>query len=217
MVRRPLLIGLALVFFQECTGIIIVTYYSPTIFQACGVSDPTTASLLTTIGVGGFGLAMTAASFWLVDRVGRRTLFLLGILGTLSSSLGFGVIFGALPLGTPVVQYLVLFCFILFVSSFSLSLGAVCGMVVSELYPQSVRDRAIGFVIAFQVLFGMLASFVFPMLANAVGLAAVFFINAGISALGLPFWSSFMPETRGRSLEEIEQHWLAGKSPAALR
>ncbi|MCP9849818.1 sugar porter family MFS transporter [Cyanobium sp. Morenito 9A2] len=216
-VRGPLLIGLGLVFFQECTGINIVTYYSPTIFQASGVNNPTTASLLTTIGVGVFGLAMTSLSFLLVDRMGRRSQFLMGILGALTSSIGFGVIFGVLPLGSPAVQYLVLACFILFVSSFSLSLGAVCGMMVSELYPQSVRDRAIGFVIAFQVLCGMVASFVFPMLANSLGLAVVFFINAGITALALPFWYYLMPETRGRSLEDIEQHWLAGRSPATLR
>jgi hypothetical protein len=80
-----------------------------------------------------------------------------------------------------------------------------------------VRDRAIGFVIAFQLLCGMVASFVFPMLADALGLAVVFFINAAIAAMGLPFWSSVMPETRGRSLEAIEQHWLAGQSPATLR
>ncbi|MBW4531227.1 MAG: sugar porter family MFS transporter [Aphanothece saxicola GSE-SYN-MK-01-06B] len=216
-IRPPLLIGLALVFFQECTGIIIVTYYSPTIFQACGVSDPTTASLLTTIGVGGFGLAMTSLSFLLVDRLGRRTQFLMGILGVLTSSIGFGWIFAVLPQGTAAVQSLVLICFILFVSSFSLSLASVCGLVVSEIYPQAVRDRAIGFVIAFQLLCGMVASFVFPMLADAVGLAVVFFINAGIAAMALPFWAFVMPETRGRSLEAIEQHWLAGKSPATLR
>jgi sugar porter (SP) family MFS transporter len=215
--RAPLLIGLALVFFQECTGINIVSYYSPTIFQACGVSDPTTASLLTTIGVGGFGLAMTCLSFLLVDRLGRRTLFLMGILGVLTSSIGFGLIFSVLPQGAPAVQFLVLMCFILFVSSFSLSLASVCGMVVSEIYPQAVRDRAIGFVIAFQVFCGMVAAFVFPMLADAVGLAVVFFINAGITAMGLAFWYFVMPETRGRSLEAIEQHWLAGKSPATLR
>ncbi len=216
-IRPPLMIGLAMVFFQECTGIIIVTYYSPTIFQACGVSDPTTASLLTTIGVGGFGLAMTSLSFLLVDRLGRRTQFLMGILGVLTSSIGFGLIFAVLPQGTPAVQYLVLLCFILFVSSFSLSLASVCGMVVSEIFPQAVRDRAIGFVIAFQLLCGMAASFLFPMLADALGLAVVFFVNAGIAALALPFWAFVMPETRGRSLEAIEQHWLAGQPPAALR
>lgn len=216
-IRPPLMIGLAMVFFQECTGIIIVTYYSPTIFQACGVSDPTTASLLTTIGVGGFGLAMSSLSFLLVDRLGRRTQFLIGILGVLTSSIGFGVIFAVLPEGTPAVQYLVLLCFILFVSSFSLGLASVCGMVVSEIYPQAVRDRAIGFVIAFQLLCGMAASFLFPMLADALGLAVVFFVNAAIAALALPFWAFVMPETRGRSLEAIEEHWLAGKPPAALR
>ncbi|MCP9931208.1 sugar porter family MFS transporter [Cyanobium sp. AMD-g] len=216
-IRPPLMIGLAMVFFQECTGIIIVTYYSPTIFQACGVSDPTTASLLTTIGVGGFGLAMTSLSFLLVDRLGRRTQFLMGILGVLTSSIGFGLIFGAFPQGAPAVQVLVLLCFILFVSSFSLSLASVCGMVVSEIFPQAVRDRAIGFVIAFQLLCGMAASFLFPMLADALGLSLVFFLNAAIAALALPFWFFVMPETRGRSLEAIEEHWLAGQSPAALR
>jgi hypothetical protein len=80
-----------------------------------------------------------------------------------------------------------------------------------------VRDRAIGFVIAFQLLCGMAASFLFPMLADALGLAVVFFVNAGIAALALPFWAFVMPETRGRSLEAIEQHWLAGQPPAALR
>ncbi|EDY39250.1 sugar transporter, MFS superfamily [Cyanobium sp. PCC 7001] len=216
-VRPPLLIGLALVFFQECTGIIIVTYYSPTIFQACGVQDPTTASLLTTIGVGVFGLLMTLLSFLVVDRIGRRKLFLLGILGILASSLGFAFIFSGPAIVSASARYLVLACFILFVTSFSLSIGAVCGMVISEIYPQAVRDRAIGFVIAFQLLCGMVASFVFPTLVEAVGLATVFSINAAITALGIPFWYAFMPETRGKSLEEIERHWLAGKRPSALR
>ncbi len=216
-VRQPLLIGMVLMFFQECTGIIIVTYYSPTIFQACGVNDPTTASLLTTIGVGFFGLVMTLVSFWLVDRISRRTLFLWGILGILASSIGFGVIFGTLTAASAVSRYVVLVCFIVFISSFSLSLASVCGMMISELYPQAVRDRAMGFVIAFQLLCGMIVSFSFPIFAESVGLAALFFVNAGFAALGIPFWYFLMPETRGRSLEDIENHWLAGLHAAALR
>lgn len=215
--RPALLIGLALMFFQECTGINILSYYGPTIFQAGGVQSPTVASFLTTIGVGVINLVVTLFSFKLVDRVGRRPLFIIGISGIVLSSLGFGTVFLLIDAGFKSMTYLVLLCFVVFISSFSLSLGSVCGIVKAEIYPQAVRDRALGFVTAFNVFCGILVSLTFLKLVEMIGLPATFFLNAGIAALGIPFWYFYMPETKGKTLEEIEQHWLEGKSPSAMR
>jgi sugar porter (SP) family MFS transporter len=216
-IRPALFIGLALMFFQECTGINILSYYGPTIFQAGGVESPTVASFLTTIGVGVINLLVTLLSFKLVDKLGRRPLFIIGISGIVLSSLSFGIVFLVVSSGVAALKYAVLACFMIFVASFSLSLGSVCGIMKSEIYPQSVRDRAIGLVTAFNVFCAILVSLTFLKLVDSVGLSVTFFLNAGIAALGIPFWYYYMPETKGKTLEEIEQHWLEGKSPAAMR
>jgi sugar porter (SP) family MFS transporter len=216
-VRPALLIGLALMFFQACTGINIVSFYGPTIFQAAGIKSATDANFLAAVSGGPIGVIMTLFSFQLVDRLGRRPLFLLGVIGLLASSVGFGIAFALLDAGIHAVQAMIFLCFFVFVASFTVSVNIVCGVMISELYPQSVRDRAIGFVTAFNLLCAIVASFVFPMLVDAAGFSVVFFLNAGITALAIPFWHLFMPETRGKSLEEIEKHWLGGGRPAALR
>ena len=122
-----------------------------------------------------------------------------------------------ISLGFSALKYLLLLCFVIYISSFSLSLGSVCGIMKSEIYPQSVRDRAICIVTAFNLFCAIIASLTFLKLVAWIGLSGTFFLNAGIAALGILFWRYYMPETKGKTLEEIEQHWQDGKSPATMR
>lgn len=216
-VRPALLIGLFLMFLQECTGINTLSYYGPIIFQAGGIENEMLASLMTAVGVGGVKVVATLFSFKLVDQVGRRPLFLVGILGIIFSSLGFGVVFALLATGWAILKYLILLFCVIFIGAFSLSLASVCGIVISELYPQSVRAKAIGMVTAFNLICAMIVSLTLLPLVELIGFSWSFFLNAGLAALGIPFWYYFMPETKGKTLEEIERHWLDGKHPAELR
>lgn len=216
-VRPALFIGLFLMFLQECTGINTLSYYGPIIFQAGGIENETVASLMTAIGVGGVKVVATLFSFQLVDHVGRRPLFIIGLLGIIISSLGFGIVFALLWTGYAILKYLILLFCIIFIAAFSLSLASVCGIIISELYPQNVRAKAIGIVTAFNLVCAMVVSLTLLPLVELIGFSWSFFLNAGFAALGIPFWYYFMPETKGKTLEEIEQHFMDGKHPAELR
>ena len=141
----------------------------------------------------------------------------MGIVGIMLSSMCFGFVFKSISSGVAPSPQVVLSCFVIFIASFSLGLGSVGGIVTAEIYPQSIRGRALGFVTAFNVFCAILVSLTFLKLVESMGLSMTFFLNAGIAALGIPFWYFYMPETKGKTLEEIEQHWLDGKSPSAMR
>jgi SP family galactose:H+ symporter-like MFS transporter len=98
-------------------------------------------------------------------------------------------------------------------AAFSLSLGPVSGLIVSEIYPQRVRGVAMGVVIVANWVSQIITAFTFPSLVAYFGATATFTLYAGIGVAGFLFCYFFVPETKGLTLEQIEQHWRAGDPP----
>lgn len=198
--RPVLIVGLGLAILQQITGINAVVYYAPTILESAGYSD--VASLFGTIGIGSINVMLTIVAVFLVDRVGRRPLLLVGLVGMFASLTvlagaymfsGLGGIIGPFTIAS----------LMLFVAFHAVSLGSVVWLVISEIFPLNVRGAAMGVTTLVLWFANFLVAQFFPSLFE-IGPTVAFGVFAGIAATGFIFVYVFVPETKGRSLEEIE-------------
>ena len=213
--RPPLIIGFALVFIEQFTGINAVIYYAPTIFQAAGFSS-TLGAIFPTVGVGFFNLVITILAMRVVDKVGRRTLFSLGLVGLVISLAVMGSAIHFIESFWP-AKWIVVGAILVYVSCFAMGLGAVNGLIVSEIYPQSLRGLAMSVIITAYYLFDIVIGFTFPTIVNYIGMTFTLWIYAMVGVGGLLFGRLYLPETGKHSLEEIETHWREGRHPRTLR
>jgi sugar porter (SP) family MFS transporter len=201
--RRPLLVGLALGIFQQAIGINTVIYYAPTILQFSGFAS-NTVTLLATLGVGAVNVALTLVALRLIDRVGRRPLLLGGLvpMAVALAAIGFAFEFqnGAL-------QAIALASLLVYVGAFAVSWGWGFWLLNSELYPLELRGRGTGLVVMVQWAANLGVSLTFLLLIDAIGKPATFWTYAAFAALAFAFTARFVPETKNRTLEEIERHW----------
>jgi SP family galactose:H+ symporter-like MFS transporter len=210
--RYTLFVGLGLMFFQQFSGVGIVISYSTTIFEMTGIAGPTGNALLT-VAMGAIDFTATMTAIVLLDRFGRKPLFLNGIAVTVVCLLILAVGFAGLTQLGSFGQWLVVGSLLTYMAAFSLSLGPVSGLIVSEIYPQRVRGVAMGVVIVANWVSQIITAFTFPSLVAHFGATVTFALYAGIGVAGFLFCYFFVPETKGLTLEEIEQHWRAGDSP----
>ena len=210
--RYVLLVGLGLMFFQQFSGIGIVINYGTTIFGMTGIAGPTGNALLT-VGIGIIDVLATVTAIVLLDRFGRKPLFLSGIAATVVCLLVLAFSFSHVSQHAKIDQWLAVFSLFLYIGAFSLSLGPVSGLIVSEIYPQRVRGVAMGFVIVANWVSQIITALTFPSLVAHLGPAVTFLMYAGIGVAGFLFCNFFVPETKGLTLEQIEEHWRAGDPP----
>ncbi len=240
--RVALLIGVGLAVLQQVTGINVVLYYAPRIFESAGVIA--TDAINDTIIVGIVNLSFTVIAYWTVDRFGRKpllviasagmgiSLVLLGIAFLLSvpgRRVWFellGLTFGIASNETGVVVDIVGFSFVIeqlntfillfiltYVASFAVAMGPVVWVVVSEIFPTHIRGRAMSVAVVCLWISCFLVSQFFPfMLENLQGSA--FFVYAFMCAVCFFFVLVLLPETKGKTLEEIEQSWSWSRSAA---
>lgn len=199
--RLPLIVGVTLAVLQQITGINAIMYYAPEIFKQTGAG--TDAALTQTVLVGLVNFAFTLIALWLIDKVGRKALLLVG--STLMTICLFAVGYGFHSPDVP--GYLILFFILLYVASFAVSLGPVVWVMISEIFPTRIRGRATAFAALCLWLADYAVSQTFPMLLEGVGTAATFWLFAVISLVTVVFCAKAVPETKGRSLEEIERLW----------
>lgn len=199
--RPALVVGLGLAVFQQITGINAVIYYAPTILESTGLGS--VASILATVGIGVINVVMTVVAIMLVDRVGRRRLLLVGVGGMVATLAVLGTVFylPGLEGGLGIIATISL---MLFVSFFAIGLGPVFWLLISEIYPLSVRGSAMGVVTVANWGANLLVSLTFPVLTDGVGTSATFWLFGLCSLLGLVFVYRYVPETKGRTLEAIE-------------
>ena len=164
-------------------------------------------------GIGVTNLVMTLVAIGLIDRLGRKPLFLYGIAVMILCLLILAFGFSGLAGSNVIVGYLVVGSLFTFVAAFALSLGAVCGLIVSEIYPQQVRGAAMGIVIVANWVCQIIVALTYPSLVAIFGAAATFLLYAVIGAAGFLFCYFLVPETRGLTLEQIEQNWRSAKPP----
>jgi len=211
--RRPLIIGVGLAIFQQITGINTVIYFAPQIFEASGLTGAT-ASILATAGVGVVNVLLTIASIWLIDRAGRRPLLLwsLGGMAVSLAVLALGFWLGASgPLGLLTAMSLGAY-----VAFFAIGLGPVFWLLISEIFPLGVRGRAMSVATIANWGFNLLVTVTFLRLIHAVGRPGTFLLYAVLTLAGLIFTYALVPETKGRSLEEIEATFAVPHETAAV-
>lgn len=200
-----ILIGIVLSVFQQFIGINVVLYYAGNIFRNMGAS--TDASLLQTIIVGAINMLFTILAIFTVDRFGRKPLMLAGALIMAVSMISLGISFFA---GLPGIAALTFM--LLYIAGFAMSWGPVTWVILSEIFPNSIRG-AMSIPVATLWISNLIVSWTFPMLNDNVWLTEKFnhgfsyWIYGIMSLLAFAFVWKFIPETKGRSLEEIEKFW----------
>lgn len=202
-VRKPFFVGIGVSVFQQITGINTVIYYAPQIFQIAGYSTAEKAIQATLI-VGIVNVVMTLIALWLIDRLGRRPLMIGGLIGMAASLAILGFSF----FGTSVaVEAAALGSLIVYVSFFALSLGPCAWLIISEIFPQGIRGRAMGIAVFSNWLSNYVVSLSFLSLLEWLGSGQTFLLYAAICLLGLWFVYKMVPETRGKTLEAIQKFW----------
>jgi sugar porter (SP) family MFS transporter len=195
-----LIIGIGLAIFQQITGINTIIYYAPTIFQLAGLGTAA-QSILATAGVGAVNVIMTIISLRLLDRIGRRPLLLTGIAGMTVSLITLGWVFRVPE--SPATGWLAVASVMTYVAAFAISLGPIFWLLISEIYPLRVRGVAMSIATMSNWAFNLLVALTFLILLNSLGPAQTFWMYAVLSVAAFLFSYRYVPETKGRALEEI--------------
>jgi len=204
-VRPALVVGLGLAVFQQITGINTVIYYAPRILQTAGLNSASGA-ILATVGVGVVNVGMTILAMFLVDRAGRRPLLLVGIAGMIITLGMLGLSF-RYPSGQ--LAWIAVICLMGYVASFAISLGPIFWLLIAEIYPLKIRGLAEGTAATFNWASNLVVSLTFLTLVEKLGASSTFFLYALASVASWIFAYYFVPETKGRTLEQIEAFWRA--------
>jgi SP family arabinose:H+ symporter-like MFS transporter len=208
---RPLGIAVALMAFSQFCGINAIMYYSTKIFAAAGGGE--NAAFTSSVWVGLINFAFTFVAIGLVDKAGRRPLLLIGTAVQAVALTLVGWMFHAQEGG---VKLLV--CVILFIAAFAMAMGPVGWLFCSEIFPNKLRGRAMSIAALTVWVSCYIVAQTFPMLNDspAIGPAITFWIYGAVSLISFLFILAFVPETKGRTLEEIEKMWStpASMSPA---
>jgi sugar porter (SP) family MFS transporter len=213
--RPALIITAGIFFFQQFSGVNTIIYYSPIIFKMAGIVS-NTASILPAIIIGTVNVIACFISIVLLDKTGRRKLYMIGICGMIPSLGLLGVCFyfkTALGASLPYFAVTSIISFIIFIA---ISLAPLGWLLISEVFPLNVRSIGMSIGSLSHWGFNAIIAFTFLKLVNAIGVAATFWIYAGVCVLGLVWGIYYIPETKGKSLEEIEQHWRSGGTPRNL-
>jgi SP family arabinose:H+ symporter-like MFS transporter len=200
--RRPLVIAVLLMAFSQFCGINAIMYYSTKIFASAGVG--VTSAFMSSMIVGLVNVLFTFVAIALVDRAGRRILLLVGLAVQVLALGAVGWMFHAGFNGLPL-----LLAILVFIGAFAMALGPIPWIMCSEIFPTKVRGRAMSLATFTIWTACYIVAQTFPMLNDnpAIGPAKTFWVYAAFSLAGLVFVSLLVPETKGKTLEEIETHW----------
>jgi major inositol transporter-like SP family MFS transporter len=198
--RRVLWIGIGLAIVQQATGINTVNYYAPTILESAGLG--TSAALVLTIAVGVVGVGGTILGIYLLGHVNRRPLVMTGFIGVAAGHLVLALMF-LLPESRG-RAYLILIGMLIVVFFVQTFVGTLIWLLLSEIFPMTIRGFAMGAAVFILWTTNTIISFVFPLLVGALGATLTFGLFALVNACSFFFVWKFCPETRGRTLEELE-------------
>ncbi|CAG9296324.1 sugar porter family MFS transporter [Celerinatantimonas diazotrophica] len=206
-------IGIGVAMIQQLTGVNTIMYYAPTMLKSVGMS--TNAALIATIANGVISVLMTFVGIWMLGRIGRRSMTLIGQIGCTCCLFFIGFVSFVMPEfvnGQPDVlrSYMVLLGMLMFLSFQQGALSPVTWLLLSEIFPTRMRGIMMGAAVFAMWIVNFLISFLFPIMLASVGLSNSFFIFGLVGILGAIFVIRCVPETRSRSLEQIE-HYLRGR------
>ncbi|MEK3709930.1 sugar porter family MFS transporter [Bacillus sp. FSL K6-1005] len=202
--RRLLLIGIGVAIVNQITGVNSIMYYGTQILQESGFG--TKAALIANIGNGLISVIAVIIGIWLVGRVNRRPILMIGLSGT-TTALLFIAIFSIVLDGSAALPYIVLSLTVLFLAFMQGCVGPVTWLVIAEIFPQRLRGLGTGISVFFLWILNFIIGFAFPIMLSSAGLSFTFFIFVALGILAIGFVYKFMPETKGRTLEELEEHF----------
>ena len=214
LLRSAMIVGIGLAIAQQITGINTVIYYAPTIFKFAGFSSASVA-ILASVGVGIVNVVFTVVAMQLIDRVGRRPLLLVSLAGMALSLIVLGLAF-SLPQLSGSKGWIAVASLMAYVGSFAVGLGPVFWLVLSEIYPLRIRGRAMSVGTAANWGANLIVALSFLTLTQVMGKAATFGLYGAVSIGGWLFAFFLVPETKGKTLEQIETYMRSGKHPRAL-
>ena len=214
LLRSAMIVGIGLAIAQQITGINTVIYYAPTIFKFAGLSS-SSAAILASVGVGVVNVIFTVVAMQLIDRAGRRPLLLVSLAGMALSLAVLGLAF-SLPQFKDILGWVAIVSLMAYVGSFAIGLGPVFWLILSEIYPLRIRGRAMSVGTAANWGANLLVALTFLTLTKVIGKPATFWLY-GVVTLAAWFFAFFLvPETKGKTLEQIEAYMRSGKHPRAL-
>jgi len=205
--RIVLVIGVALAVLQQITGINVFLYFGPEIFKEIS-GDGVDAALLQTIVVGSVNLLFTVIAIWTVDRLGRKPLMIVGAAGMGVALAAFGLAAYLEKTGVWLVAFI-----LVYIASFAIAVGPVTWVILSEIFPTRIRGRAMAIATFCLWVANYVVSQTFPMMNDNAWLvetlhhAFPFWLYGFFCVVTVWFVWRFVPETKGKSLEEIERYW----------
>ncbi len=202
--RQPYLglvvIGMVVGMFNQFTGINIIMYYAPDIFEAAGFGK--NAALLQAVAIGSTNLIFTFVGMVLIDKVGRKTLLMIGGL-----AMPVCLSIFAYCHMTSKEPYLLIASILVYVMVFCMTQGIVIWVILSEMFPNQIRARASAIASFSLWVFNALTVFLFPILEKKYGVGPIFIFYAIATLCSFFFFWKYLVETKGKTLEEMEQNW----------
>jgi SP family galactose:H+ symporter-like MFS transporter len=209
--RPAMTIGIGLAIAQQVTGINTIIYYAPTIFRFAGFASASSA-ILASVGIGAVNVVFTIVAMYLIDSVGRRPLLLVSLAGMVLGLALLGLAF-ALPQLGGVLGWIAVASLTIYVGSFAVGLGPVFWLMLSEIYPLDIRGRAMSVGTLVNWAANLVVALSFLTLTHALGKSATFWLYGAIAIAAWFFAYFLVPETKGKTLEQIEAQGRRGKRP----
>lgn len=207
---KVLMLGVIVSIFTQAVGINAIIYYAPEIFQTAGLTKAT-SSILATVGIGLVNVIFTIVAVSLLDRLGRRKMLLTGVGGIILSLIVVTISF-AYGVTSLSLAWLILISFILFVACQAIGTGPACWLIPSEIFPTEARGVGMGLSVACNWGTNVVIAFGFPVVLHSIGASWTFAIFLMIAIVAFILFSLLVPETKGVSLERIEQNIRSGLS-----
>ncbi|MCT2342861.1 sugar porter family MFS transporter [Niallia taxi] len=201
-VRRIVFIGLGIAVVQQITGVNSIMYYGTEILKDAGFE--TRAALIGNIANGVISVVATFVGIWLLGRVGRRPMLITGQIGTTIALLLIGI-FSLTMEGSPALPYIVLSLTVTFLAFQQGAISPVTWLMLSEIFPQRLRGLGMGVTVFCLWITNFLVGLLFPVLMAGIGLSTTFFVFVGLGILAILFVKKYLPETKGRTLEQLEE------------
>jgi sugar porter (SP) family MFS transporter len=228
--RVPLIIAIGIMFVQQFTGINTIIYYSPKIFLMAGFADAQ-AAVWASVSVGVVNVAFTILSLFMIDRLGRRKLYFIGLSGMVIALLALGTCFALQATLGDSIKWLTISLVWVYIAFFAISLGPLGWLIISEVFPLSVRGIGSSIGALSNWLFNGIVAFTFFKLVKGLTMpgtaivlkgedlgnpAGAFYLYALVGILSIVWGYFFIPGTKNVTLEKIEEHWREGKTPRKL-
>ena len=204
---KVLIIGILLSVFQQAVGINVVLYYAPTIFKGLGFGND--AAMYQTVIMGFVNIIFTLVAIFTVDKFGRKPLLIIGSAGMAIGMVAIGLLAyfaGDTLAENKVLGMSTLVFIVIYSASFMMSWGPICWVLISEIFPNTIRGKAVAIAVAAQWISNFVVSASFPML-ESFSITFTYVLYGVMSVLSALFVWKMVPETKGKTLEDMSNLW----------